>query len=79
MMRIGKSLVFWRVLGLFILAIGTFLVFTGTHYILFPDGRYFVSTDTSQIMTGIVSFLAGLYMVNSGRNKPGSLGETVPF
>lgn len=77
MVRTGKSWVFW--LGMFILAIGTFQVFTGTHYIPFDDDRYFMITDTSRIVAGIVSFLAGLYMANSGRNKPGSLSETIHF
>jgi len=75
MARTLKSWTFW--LGLFILAWSTFQVFTATSYFPLGEGRYFVHMNTSQIVTGIVFFLAGLYLTHSGRNRPGSLGESI--
>lgn len=76
-MRTGKSWFFW--LGLFISAYGTFRVFTGTQYIPLSNGGYLENMSTGYVVLGIVFFLVGLYMMYSGRNKPGSPTETILF
>jgi len=75
MARARESWVFW--LGLFIFAMATVQVFTATRYIPLSSYGYIVYENTSQIVTGIAFVLVGLYMMYSGRNKPGSLAETV--
>jgi hypothetical protein len=75
MARTRKSWVFW--LGLFIFAMATVQIFTATQYIPSSNYGYIIYENTSQIVTGIAFVLVGLYMMYSGRNKPGSPAETV--
>jgi len=75
MAKLRKSWFFW--LGLFILAMATVQVLTGTYYIQLDNGGYLVNMNTSHAVTGFGFFLAGLYMMYSGRNKPGSPAETI--
>lgn len=75
MAMLGKSWVFW--LGLLIFAAGAFLFFVFIEYVSSPFYRYMVPGVTTEIATGIAFVLAGLYMMYSGRNKPGTPAETI--
>jgi hypothetical protein len=77
MMRTKKSWVFW--LGLIILAMATVHILTGTYYRPLNDVGFIVHINTSSAVTGFAFFLAGLYIMYSGRNKPGSPTETILF
>ena len=75
MIRARKSWVFW--LGLFISAMATVHVLTGTYYLLNDDFGIIERINVSYAVTGFVFFLAGLYIMYSGKSKPGSLAETI--
>jgi hypothetical protein len=73
MVRTVKSWFFW--LGAFISAIATVYILTGTYYTWsWPVGivKYI---NTSRAVTGFAFFLAGLYLMYSGKNKPDSTAE----